>query len=166
MSANNMTSTDFLAWLGAITGTVALGWDVFKWAHSGANIKVSASPNMKVIPPNDDYGGLYVFVEARNVGNGKTTLTHLVGFHYGSLYKRLVRRPPDRNFIIGNPLPGPLPHVLDGGERWLGLIPQSPDIEAMASKGRLYCGVFHSNATKAVLARVIIRKKKMSGATA
>jgi hypothetical protein len=37
-----MTTTDIIAWLGAITGTLALGWDIYKWRQDGVRLAVEA----------------------------------------------------------------------------------------------------------------------------
>ena len=37
-----MTTTDYLAWIGAITGTLALAWDIFKWVHGGVRLSFKA----------------------------------------------------------------------------------------------------------------------------
>lgn len=37
-----MTTTDFLAWFGATTGTFALLWDIYKWRQDGVRLSVEA----------------------------------------------------------------------------------------------------------------------------
>ena len=153
-----MTATDVAAWIGALTGTGVLLWDIFKWVHSGARIKVSAAPNMT------GYGNAAqllgnktcVAVEATNVGHSKTTVTHLVGFHYKSWWRRLFRRKPSTTFFVPDPQPGRLPHVLDAGERWLGMIEQNAELENMTREGYLYVGVYHSTGRRPVVDRVVI----------
>jgi hypothetical protein len=153
-----MTATDVAAWIGALTGTGVLLWDIFKWAHQRARIKVSAAPNMT------GYGGAAqllgnktcVVVEATNVGQSKTTITHLVGFQYKSWWHRLLRRKPTTTFVVPNPRPGTLPHVLDVGERWLGMIEQNEELAKMSRDGYLYVGVYHSTGRRPVVKRLVI----------
>jgi hypothetical protein len=91
-----MTATDVAAWIGALAGTGVLLWDIFKWVHQGAHIKVSVAPHMI------GYGSgalllgdkTYVAVEATNVGQAKTTITHLVGLQYRSWWHRLLHGQP------------------------------------------------------------------------
>ena len=155
-----MNATDAAAWIGAVTGTLALFWEIFVWAKTGPKIEVSASPNMEA------FGALLnilgnapcVVVEARNVGDGKTTITHVVGFYYESWLQWFCRRRPTKTLFVPDPVPGRLPHVLDAGERWLGMMEQNDDLIEMSQKGRLYCGVLHSTSSKAVTARLVIRK--------
>src|SRR5437879_4880685 len=42
--------TDVVAWWGAVVATIVLLWDVYKWTHRGADVRVEAAPNMKVFP--------------------------------------------------------------------------------------------------------------------
>ena len=99
-----------------------------------------------------------VVIEASNVGDGKTTITHVVSFFYDSWLKRALRRRPTKTFMVSNPLPGRLPHVLDKGERWLGMMEQNEDLIKMSQDGYLYCGIFHSTAKRPVTVRLIIRE--------
>lgn len=41
-----MSATYIAAWIGALTGTLVLIWDVYKWMQTGSKVKVSAAPNM------------------------------------------------------------------------------------------------------------------------
>lgn len=155
-----MQTTEVAAWVGAITGSVAVPWDFFKWMHTGPRIAVSAAPNMvgygsaAVLTGDKDM----VVVEAVNVGDGKTTVTHLVGYHYDSFWKRALRRKPTKQIVVPDPSPGVLPHVLDRGERWVGMIEQDEALATMSTKGYLYVGVLHSTARAPALTRLIIRK--------
>ncbi len=156
-----MTATDVAAWIGALTGTLVLLWDIFKWAHSGPKIKVSASPNMT------GYGSAAhllgdktcVAVEATNVGQSKTTITHLVGFHHKTSFGRLLRRKPETTFVVLDPRPGTLPAVLDTGERWLGFIKQTPELEVMSREGYLFVGVYHSTGKRPQVQRLIFHAR-------
>lgn len=76
--------------------------------------------------PNHPEGKKYIAVEVTNINNRKTTITHLVGFYYKSLFRK-IRGKKDKSFIIVPPalLPPPLPHVLEPGERWVGGIKQT-----------------------------------------
>ena len=156
-----MNATNLAAWWGAVIATLVLAWDVYKWKRTGPIVNVSASPNMQT------FGGVldafqdktFVVVEVTNIGDRKTTLTHLVGFHYTSIFLWLIKK-KNKAFIVANPaLSTPLPHVLEPGERWLGGIEQNKELEEMSRNGYLYCGVYHSSGKKAVLQRVIVRNE-------
>jgi hypothetical protein len=155
-----MKITDIAAWWGAFIATSLLLWDVYKWKRSGPIISVSASPNMH------SYGRVsnaleekaFITVEATNTGDRKTTLTHLVVFHYTSIFQKL-RMKHDTAMFVPNPrFSQPMPYVLEAGERWLGGIEQNDELEEMSRNGYLFCGVYHSSRKKAVLQRVIINK--------
>ena len=155
-----MSATDIAAWIGAVTGTLVLIWDVYKWMQTGPKVKVSAAPNMVA------YGSAVtilgskanIMVEVTNTGDGKTTITHLVGFFYRSRLRKWLRRKPDRTMVVPNPGSGQLPHVIHPGERWIGAMDQSADLIKMSNEGALYVGVLHSTQKRPVLARVIIRE--------
>ncbi len=155
-----MSATDIAAWIGAVTGTLVLIWDVYKWLQTGPKIKVSVAPNMVA------YGSAVavlgnkanIMVEVTNTGDGKTTITHLVGLFYRSRLRKWLRRKPDRTMVVLNPGSGQLPHVIHPGERWIGAMDQSAELIKMSDEGALYVGVLHSTQKPAVLARVIIRE--------
>lgn len=157
-----MNTTDWLAIIGATTGCVALFWDVFKWVNSGAKIKLKVAGNMIL------FGGFNevskdqknVSVEVVNSGDKKTTITHLCMAHYKSPLKAFFRRPPDSNFTVPDPGYSKLPHSLDVGDRWIGFISQTSDLERLASDGYLYVGIYHSTSNRFIRQRLIISKSK------
>ena len=75
-----MSATDIAAWIGAVTGTLVLIWDVYKWTQTGPKVKVSAAPNMVA------YGSAVtilgnkanIMVEVTNTGDGKTPSVSIV----------------------------------------------------------------------------------------
>ena len=153
-----MTPTDVAAWVGAITGSLVLLWDVFKWVLSGVRIRVSAEPNMTAYGSAAALLGIKtcIVVEASNVGQAKTTITHVVGFHYTSPAHKFLRRKPLKSIVVLDPKPGAVPHELDVGERWLGMMEQNEEIEELSRIGALYVGVIHSSGKRPKLQRVII----------
>jgi len=156
-----MEITYLAAWWGAIIATLLLVWDMYKWKRSGPIINVSASPNMETVGkiPNHLEGKKYISVEVTNTGDKKTTITHLVLFHYISLFQKL-RRKKDKSFFVATPalFPPPLPYVIEPGERWLGGIEQTSKLEEMSRNGYLYCGIYHSCGKKPILQMVVIQK--------
>jgi hypothetical protein len=160
-----MKITDLAAWWGAIIATLVLLWDMYKWKRSGPIINVSVSIDMQTFGkmPNYPEGKKYVTVEVINIGDRKTTITHLVMFHYKSLFRK-IRGKKDKNFFVAIPalFPPPLPHMIEPGERWLGGIEQNSELEEMSRNGYLYCGVYHSCGKKPILQRVVIHKNQDS----
>ena len=159
-----MKATDLAAWWGAIVASLILIWDIYKWKRSGPIVRVSASPNMRT------YGNIsdsqkdktYVVVEVTNTGDRKTTITHLIGFHYKSFFQKILKK-RNKAFVVAIPaLSEPLPYVLEPGERWLGGIDQNNKLEEISQNGFLYCGVYHSSGKRPVLERVIIKGDKVT----
>ena len=152
-----MTLTDTLALIGALTGTIALLWDFFKWSQTGVKVLLRVSPNMTPFGFAEDEfkNKLNLFVEVTNTGDKKVTITHLVLTYYDSFWERVLKR-SSKNFVVLNPLPGQIPQLIDIGDRWVGLIEQSKDLEKMAKNGYLYVGINHSSSAKTLLKRVKI----------
>jgi len=80
-----MKLTEIAAWWGASVATIVFLWDIYKWRRSGARLRLMVSGDMEA------YGHLaallspdqtLIVVEAINVGNKKTTLTHLFASYY------------------------------------------------------------------------------------
>ena len=88
MPDKNLTS--FVAWWGAVVATLVLLWDIYKWTKSGPSVVISARPDMKTFvgAPQNLSEKKYILAEAVNKGNKKTTITHLVSYHYSSIVKR------------------------------------------------------------------------------
>lgn len=156
-----MTATDVAAWVGAVAGMLVLFWDVYKWKTSGRpRLRVQASPNMQAVAPGTGQfqEQPWVVVKVANTGDQKTTLTHLLGFHYRSRLHKLFRMNPANSFFVATPAFGQgLPYVLAPGEEWLGAVKQSKELEQLARENCLYCGVHHSSGRRPVLARVNLK---------
>lgn len=156
-----MSPSDIAAWWGAAIGTAVFGWDIYKWRTAGPKIEVSASPNMlQFAGDGSPSTGPYLAVEARNNGDRKTTITHVVLFWYRSKHRKLLRKQADKSFIVPCQEPVPLPHVLEPGERWMTMTKQDGDMEGMGRTGALYAGVIHSGSKRPVLVRVVINPVK------
>ncbi len=147
----------------AVVSTVVVIWDIVKWNLSAPRLRINAVPNMEVMPGlGAVYAGLahqcFVSVEVVNVGNKKTTLTHLFGRYYKSRPQRVSRRKPTRLFAVLNPGPGPgLPFELEAGARWIGSIDQSPELEELSRSGLLFVGVYHTMSKRATEQRLVIQ---------
>ena len=145
-----MKATEFAAWWGAAIATLVLLWDIYKWERPGPRVLVTARPNMKTL----DNSKLNVFVEATNLGDRPTTLTHFSAFQFKTVLHR-VRMKPSKSFIIPWTTGGPtIPHTLSPGERWTGLIDQASLKQEIESKGPVYCGVYESGRSRPRLARI------------
>lgn len=157
-SLEGASLTTIAAWWGAVIATLLLLWDVYKWARSGARLRVSANANMELfgVYPVATPDHSYIFVEAVNTGKQPTTITHFVARHYSSLIWQLLRKPSSNFFIPNNAFGSSVPHVLAPGERWTGGVDQTNYEERFGRKGRLFVGVYHSLAKGPVLKRVVL----------
>lgn len=150
-----MNLTDFVAWWGAIVATFVLLWDVYKWTRRGPDVRVEAVPNMEVFHALPHTGDThFIFITATNHGAQPTTITHLAGVYYPSLWYKLTRRRDQSFVVLINAFGPPLPHVLSPGARWTGAINQNDLIKNYGTTGRVYCGVIHSHSKKAVFRHV------------
>lgn len=151
-----MTLTDVLALVGAFTGSGALLWDVFKWFNSGAKLRLNISPNTILVG-----GGLYkqdkikrISIEVTNVGHRKTTLVAL-GFRCDKTFWGLLTGKGSLYFVVPQPeYAQQLPVLLDVGERWIGLVAQTEEIEEMIKNHRFFVTVTHSASAKPFLKRI------------
>ncbi len=154
-----LTTTEIVAWWGAVIATLVLLWDVYKWKTSGPQIKFSASSNMQIIGDPLKEGKKYITVKAVNVGDRSTTITNLGIIHYKNHFYRLLNK-SDQQGIIKNPgLPHQLPYVLQPGAVWDGSILQDDEIQEIAECGLIYCVLYYSNKTRPKSARIKVTKK-------
>ncbi len=154
-----MSLTEAAAWWGALTGTAVLIWDIVKHTRSGARLWVNAAPDMQgVNMPGIKETQFMIFVEANNVGDRSTTITHLLTAHYKNLWEWVWSKPSHQAAVI-NPGPGlKFPHVLEPGQRWTGLVNQDDLVSQIGFSGYLYCGIVHSSKKKPIMVRVIPTK--------
>ena len=154
--------TTFLAIWGAITGTLAILWDVYKWKMTGPKLRITVSLNMKMLPdprrvatdPN-----VYVLVHATNVGTSKTTITHLAIASFTSVWKQIVAKPETQAIVLHHhTLSSPIPKLLDVGEVWTGMILRNQELEQLGKNKRLFCCVYHSSSKKPASKRIIFPK--------
>lgn len=153
----SLSTTDIVAWWGAIIATTVLVWDVFKWITSGAKIRLLVSSNMQMFGGFEQNDKNYITLRVTNVGDRPTTISTIGGKHYKNLWSKLTNK-VNQAFVIPNPALNnqQLPYVLDVGQEWMGGADQTEEIERMAKDGYLIMEVYdavHKNPTKG---RVII----------
>src|SRR5262245_2264897 len=112
--------TLFLACWGALVSTVVFLWDIYKWRNAIPKLSLSVSPHMALYAGGKTHDERYVMVKVTNAGQRKTTITTLSLSFYKSKIKKSFNKKPEKCFLIPNPEPGKLPHVLDSGEQWTG----------------------------------------------
>lgn len=153
----NLSTTDIVAWWGAIIATLVLAWDIFKWRQTGANLRIFTKSGMKTfgIPTTQD--DTFVTVRVTNIGDRPTTIT-VIGLRYYKNRWNKLRNKVDQHFLVPKPSFGhqPLPYVLNVGEEWMGGVQQEEDLVKMARDGLVYIEVCDSVHAKSQLARVTI----------
>jgi hypothetical protein len=154
-----LTSTDIVAWWGAIVATIVLVWDVYKWKTAGPRLRFVVHTGMIVIGDPMREGKKYFSAKATNVGDRPTTITNLA-LQFYKTYFDMIRHKPSQSMIVNNPsTEQPLPYVLNPGAIWQGLGLQNAEIEEMAKKGYLVCGLCHSHSEKEIDRRLVIGDK-------
>jgi hypothetical protein len=155
-----LTTTDIVAWWGAVVATLVLLWDVYKFLRQGPSLRINARPDMQAYGMPGREEDTFVIVEAVNVGDRPTTLT-IIGLRYYTSHFQRWRRKPQRTMIVPDPaLTQPLPHVLEPGKMWAGGITQNAELEQMAGDGILVCEVYDSWHKKPHTGRVKLDRKR------
>lgn len=143
-----MDVTTFLAVLGAITGTSALFWDVYKWRNAGPKLRVHFGLDFTVnreahsftkeqfVPPNP-----YLLVKLVNIGQSKTTVERLEIVIYEDKRKKKNYEEKARLIYMDTHL-GNLPYTLEPAQRWIGALPQTPDLEYSIEKELVFLEIF------------------------
>ena len=97
--------TDLLAWVGAVSGLVALFWQIYTWRRPGHRVKVSRTNAIRVGHVEE----WLLCVSARNIGTSSVTVTGWgvnIGRSEGSFYAQ-----------HSHVLSASLPHRLDPGAK-------------------------------------------------
>jgi hypothetical protein len=126
-NSNGDSLTTILAILGAVTGTLALAWDVIKWWSSGPKPLVEARSGMLIVGDSRFKSDqTHISITITNRGDSPTTITNIGGREYKSRFAKILRK-SDFQFI-GIPITAkPLPYKLEPGEVWQGLLEEKSD---------------------------------------
>lgn len=152
---SRLTPTELAAWWGAGIATLVLGWDVYKWKTSGRpRIHVEVLPNRGIFNSPRHEGRTYVAVRVTNRGDRSTTITNLTGQWYRTLLHLLLQR-TKWGFVVASPgITQPIPHRLDPGAFWDGIIDQNKELEEHARTGVLLCRVYLSHTSRPITKRI------------
>src|SRR3954471_23786652 len=91
-----------IAVYGAVMSTATIVWDVWKWKHSGPDLSVDVTADMKSFNIPAFEGMTLITARVTNRGDRPTTITHYTLHHYPSRWARLRHR-PDFNAIVTMP---------------------------------------------------------------
>jgi hypothetical protein len=141
-----MTASDWAAWVGALTGVLALSWEILKWTREGARLHLQTSPTMRLAPDHDERPILMVWVT--NTGSATTTLTSfaLVTFH--STWDRWRFKTGKNWVVLENVVGPPLPRELAPGQQWLGGLRQDNELASVVASGKLFSAIYHTRSPK------------------
>ena len=95
---------------------------------------------MILLPDPSNSDDKFVTVTVTNLGDRPVTLSNLGMQYYSTKFKQ-IRQKPDRSMMV-NPSFATIPHRLMEGERWLGGINQTADLEKMTETGILILNVY------------------------
>lgn len=156
-------STTAIALWGAFAGTLAIGWDAYKWWADGPRLRVTANPNMQRVDLTT--GRLdneqLILVRVVNVGTRSTKVTYLVASCFTNRLRRLFGK-RERVFVVLEPTcDTPLPVVLEPGQDWSAFISRE-EATKIAGTAVLYCGVEHSLGKRPVLARIAPKSLRLA----
>lgn len=155
----DFTGTEIIAWWGVIVASIVLIWDIFKWKTAGPRVRFVVTTGVIIMGDPERAGKKYISATATNIGDRPPTITNLVVQFYKN-YLAMLRHKPEESRIVTNPSNSqPLPYVLNPGVVWHGLAKQIREIEDLAKKGYLVCGLCLSHTDKEIDRRVIIRKE-------
>lgn len=147
-----MDASTAAAWWGAATGTLALGWEVYRHASSGPRLEVNVSPDMQLVIPGRGLDStLHVSVSVVNAGDAPTTITHLCGVFYRGWIQRTFKR---RGQVFVLTTDAPIPTVLPPGQTWSALVPQEQLFISAGEKAAIYLGVKHAISGNPVMVKV------------
>ena len=150
-----LTPTDLAAWWGALTASLVLVWDVYKWnASNRPRIHLEVKPNTEIMNSPIHAGHTYISVRAYNRSDRATTITNFGGEWYRSRVHRLIRR-GGQPFVVASPGFHPLPHQLEPGTVWDGIILQDKSLEDLARTGILVCLLFCSHSEGPISRRIV-----------
>jgi hypothetical protein len=177
-----MSTTDVLAIIGAVTGTIgtisgvsAIGWDYYKWKKAEkVNLRVKILtqdeqrklgvqnpvklPDLVRTPEELEQRlkrGNFI-VQVVNVGKNATTLTAFGVQNYKPSFFDFIPRRQERNYhFIEEGHSSPLPFVLEPGRIWLGVVNETEDyFQRMVVKAETYAVLIHSLSERPILVHI------------
>jgi hypothetical protein len=140
-----------------------------RWFDEGVKLTISIMAEAKKFGVGTVDKNTYVSVTVTNRGDAPTTLTHLLVYTYPNkvaIYTprrllRFLKQPSPKTWIIPQPTPGTLPHLLEPGTYWIGLAVHTAELKTAITTGCAYIGIISSHSDRIFFKR--IRPSKMPG---
>jgi hypothetical protein len=160
-----MSATTVAAWIGAVSGITGILWDFYKWKTSGPAIEVSVKPGMEMIrlaqtPMRQEAKKTYIIIYVRNNGTAPTTIKTIALVTYDSWLSRKRLKYATAGIVPEPAFAKPLPHKLDVGEEWSGVVEQNATIEERIKIGKLWCQIYHTWSKRPVQTRILEKPPK------
>jgi hypothetical protein len=147
-----MNATELAAWVGASTGLLSLGWNIYLKLSSGPKLAVTAFAGMVMMPP-PPHNPRILKITVQNVGTSPTTITNLTFHTYDSWWRRFRRRPSVSAVL--NHYRGPdMPHMIEVGGEWVAVMEQEGEFNEWLGSGNLWCEVHHSFSKKPTRSKI------------
>jgi hypothetical protein len=156
-----MKTTELVAWIGATTGIVSLGWNIYtKITANRPKPVVKAYANMVQMPPPPK-NPRFLRITVQNNGTAPTTLTNVEFFDIIPRWKRILyrlhlKKRGEEVHAVLNDYRGPqIPHKLEVGTEWVALMEQNKKFEDWLETDKLWCAVYHSFSKKTVSTKIV-----------
>jgi hypothetical protein len=145
-------ATELAAWIGAATGVVSLGWNIYTRLSAGPKLRITAHAGLvRMPPPRHDPRIFRVIVQ--NIGTDPTTLTNISLYRYANRLQQFRHRPLTPAMLLTD-YALKLPYKLEVGEEWSGSIEQDEKFAEWLNQG-LWCAVHHSFGRKPAQSKVL-----------
>jgi len=155
-----------------VVAACAFVLELRRWFDEGVKLSMTVRPEAQLFGGGVQDDKTYLAITVTNRGTAATTIAHMVLYNYPDrlsltlsklshvLFKwpRFVWRwrtqHEPKTFIVINPEPIPLPHLLEPGRNWQGMAFHTSEMQKMIDGGRLFVGVIGSHSSKILLRRV------------
>lgn len=127
-----------IEWVGAVTGVLALTWNIYRIRHEGAvvRLRVSRHPAIK--------GGEHASLTVVNRGQQPTTFTHLLMIRHKTIFHKVAGKRPESVQTINPKSNQSLPIILKPGDIWWGTVSEETIRDELVLKGATYIYAFHA----------------------
>jgi hypothetical protein len=146
MIFENFTAMDWVAIWGAITGSVAIGLDVWRIKKDRPRLKLHCIQNAKPFPSLGDDVDVFD-LSILNIGKYPTTVTHVVFRTYPNIWSFWRKKHNEQQLLLTSCM-----NVLEVGKKFSKTVSQKGiKDELMQSKDKMYTiEVLHTMSTKPV----------------
>jgi hypothetical protein len=156
-----MKTTELVAWIGATTGIVSLGWNIYtKITANRPKPVVKAYANMVQMPPPPK-NSRFLRITVQNIGTAPATITNVEFYKLIPRWKRLLcrlhlkKRGEEIHAIMNDYRGAQIPHKLEVGSEWVALMEQDGGFEDWLNTDRLHCAIHHSFSRRPVPTKII-----------